>query len=123
MRITCTNRFLEDNSIILSRPPMREETEPVSVRLTPGPEADLWKLLATLATMPAHEQRQILLHIGDATGHPANAKLMSFLSGLCLAGFLELDDALCDEPPPGANDGTPALAKIHLEVTHRCNFA
>jgi MoaA/NifB/PqqE/SkfB family radical SAM enzyme len=118
MRMTCHYATRADGSIAVypDMPSKHPDLNPLV--LDAGPEAELWLLVAKLASASTADQRAIL-NASDSPGD--HAKLFAALSAFARIGCIELEESFSLD---GVQIGhIPPLRKIHLEITHRCNFA
>jgi len=118
IRLRCEHARGEDGSYRISPHPLHQ-----SYVLTPyelaGNAARLWEVVVATAALPASEQPAVL----DSLGPELRPRMVAALAKLARAGAIEIDD-----PDPGdatLSDARPRylLRKLHLELTHRCNFS
>ncbi|HEU4727053.1 MAG TPA: radical SAM protein [Kofleriaceae bacterium] len=82
-----------------------------------GSAARLWEVVVAIAALPASEQRDMI----DSLSPELRPRMIAALAKLARAGAIEIDD------PEDASltDAKPRyrLRRLHLELTHRCNFS
>jgi MoaA/NifB/PqqE/SkfB family radical SAM enzyme len=120
VRLTCTYSLQDDGSVELLPAPSWKSPNPKPVHLSPGDEALLWLAIARLANAPP--EVQVAIVGGQREQDVSSARLVAALSMFARIGCIELDDSfiLTTRRNPG---DLPPLRKLHLEITHRCNFA
>lgn len=123
MRLTCRYSVGEDGSVEIEPNPSWRSRRPYPFRLNAGPEASLWLAIAELAGAPLEIQRSVLTAAypsEDDRNQPAS--LYGALSTFARLGCLQVEDTFTFAARDNEFD-TPPLRKLHLEITHRCNFA
>ena len=120
MRLTCTYSVQDDGAVWIVPEVLSGSTAPESLRLSPGPEASFWLAVAELAQSPPELQRAVLNP--PAGQDQATGRIHAALSAFARMGLLRLEDSFVLEPWRDPED-IPPLRKLHLEITHRCNFA
>ena len=118
IRLRCDHVRNEDGSYWISPHPVHQSHVLNPYRLEGG-AARLWDVIAAAAARPGDEQREVL----DALGPALRPRMIAALAKLARAGAIEIEDP---DPEDAALAGARPryrLRKLHLELTHRCNFA
>ena len=113
--IRCSYERRDNGSYILQTKPWRNGIKPSLLTLSDD-EAQVWETLLAFLEFPPKTQKLLL----DSLDREIKVRLVTIISNLSQAGYLELDaEFVLDviEPPD-----SPPLQKLHLEITHRCNF-
>lgn len=113
--VRCSHDRAQDGSYLLRLDALSDAVGQRELSLQ-GSEADVWEAILDFAGLPGETQREVM-HAVSPELRQAFVDLISRLAG---AGFLEADAEFCLDAiaPPQA----PPLHKLHLEITHRCNF-
>jgi MoaA/NifB/PqqE/SkfB family radical SAM enzyme len=80
-----------------------------------GALADLWEQLSAVAELSHQEQRSLLKQMDPR----AKASLIVALSKFQRSGWIQFK---AEYKSPAETLARPQLVKLHLELTHRCNF-
>ena len=116
IRITCQYDYQTDGSCVLKANETWRFKKQATIHLG-GNELELWNTLRSFAEAPPDEQERLLEDISPATRN----RLVTGASLFQMGGFIELRKGLNSSYQEAPN--VPRLHKIHMEFTHRCNFA
>lgn len=113
-RVTCVSRRLDDGDFQLFRSEDQkiDKQSPVLLR---GQLASVWEQMLNLHARTTEEQRAAFKQME----RPAQVRFASLLSAFYNGGLVELHP---DDQPLDVTLKNPQLLKLHLELTHRCNF-
>lgn len=118
IRLRCDHVRNEDGSYRISPHPLHQAYVLNPYQLE-GSAARLWEVVVATAALPANEQRDVI----DSLGAELRPRMIAALAKLARAGAIEIDDPDPEDAPlAGAKPRYP-LRKLHLELTHRCNFS
>jgi MoaA/NifB/PqqE/SkfB family radical SAM enzyme len=115
IRLSCLYERRNDGSYLLKQTASDHIPDSVPILLT-GSQAQLWDILLAIANMGKDSQALLFSQLD----RDISARIFSAIAMLVQAECLELDSTIhlnTIEPPT-----TPRLKKLHLEITHRCNF-
>ncbi len=114
-KLQCTYTRSDDGSYVLLPNNWRHGLKHKPLTLY-GSEARIWENLLAFLNLTREAQRLLLQQLD----RDISARLIAVISNLAKAGYLEIDAdfALDANVIPQA----PPLRKLHLEITHRCNF-
>lgn len=116
IRLRCDHARNGDGSYRISPRPLHQSYAMNPYDLT-GNAARLWEVVVSTAALPAPEQRDVM----DSLGSELRPRMIAALAKLARAGAIEIEDAE-DATLADARPRYP-LRKLHLELTHRCNFS
>ena len=112
--ITCSSERLPDGRFQL----LADENWRLKTRkqiLLDGPFIEVWDQLLALGGLSHESQRAVLQQMGKE----ARTRLIATLTAFRRGGLVEFE---ANDGPPSATLAQPRLIKLHLELTHRCNF-
>lgn len=116
IRLRCDHARNEDGSYRISPYPLHQSYRLNPYQLT-GNAARLWEVITATAALPADEQQGVI----DSLGPALRPRMIAALAKLARAGAIEIEDP--EEPLLADARPHHRLRKLHLELTHRCNFA
>jgi MoaA/NifB/PqqE/SkfB family radical SAM enzyme len=116
IRLRCDYARNEDGSYRISPHPLHQSYVLNPYQLA-GSAARLWEVIVATAALPADKQRDVI----DSLGAELRPRMIAALAKLARAGAIEIDDPE-DTTLAGAKPRY-RLRKLHLELTHRCNFS
>jgi MoaA/NifB/PqqE/SkfB family radical SAM enzyme len=116
IKVRCSYEQQDDGSYLLSPQISRHFPNPKPFVLA-APQVQLWETIVRIASLSRESQDSLFQQLNRDIA----ARVLGVISTLGQAGCLEVDagfelDAI--EPPK-----SPRLNKLHLEITHNCNFA
>lgn len=116
IRITCQQQLQSDGSLTLTANPSWRFKKQHQIQLE-GQDHEVWNILSHFAAAPREQQKETL----ESLSPESRQRLVTCASLFQQGGFLELTKGLNFDSAPESD--VPRLYKIHLEVTHSCNFA